>query len=135
MNVRNCRNCGRIFNYLSGPIMCARCRESMEAKFQEVKEFIRANPGVGIQEVAEECDVEPSQIRQWLREERLELTEGSAMFLTCESCGNTIRCGRFCDKCKNDVTMGFKNIINENKPKELPKQKTDPRDNPRMRYL
>lgn len=59
----------------------------MEAKFQEVKEYIRANPGVGIQDVAENCDVEPSQIQQWLREERLELTEGSAIYLQCEKCG------------------------------------------------
>lgn len=135
MNVRNCRNCGRIFNYLAGPIMCARCRESMEAKFQEVKEYIRSNPGVGIQEVSDACDVDPSQIRQWLREERLELTENSPIFLTCEGCGLSIRCGRFCEKCKNDVTAGFKNVLNENRPKEMPKQNTNPKDNPRMRFL
>ena len=73
--------CGHIFNYVAGPILCPHCREKMEAKFQEVKEYIRANPGVGIQDVAENCDVEPSQIQQWLREERLELTEGSAIYL------------------------------------------------------
>lgn len=85
MNIRNCRMCGHIFNYVAGPILCPHCREKMEAKFQEVKEYIRANPGVGIQDVAENCDVEPSQIQQWLREERLELTEGSAIYLQCES--------------------------------------------------
>lgn len=87
MNIRNCRMCGHIFNYVAGPILCPHCREKMEAKFQEVKEYIRANPGVGIQDVAENCDVEPSQIQQWLREERLELTEGSAIYLQCEKCG------------------------------------------------
>ncbi len=79
MNIRNCRMCGHIFNYVAGPFLCPHCREKMEAKFQEVKEYIRANPGVGIQDVAENCDVEPSQIQQWLREERLELTEGSVI--------------------------------------------------------
>ena len=73
MNIRNCRMCGHIFNYVAGPILCPHCREKMEAKFQEVKEYIRSNPGVGIQDVAENCDVEPSQIQQWLREERKSL--------------------------------------------------------------
>lgn len=62
MNIRNCRNCGRIFNYVAGSIICPACRESMEAKFQEVKEYIREHKGVGIAQVAEACDVEASQI-------------------------------------------------------------------------
>ena len=76
--------CGHIFNYVAGPFLCPHCREKMEAKFQEVKEYIRNNPGVSIQDVSENCDVEPSQIQQWLREERLELTEGSSILLNCD---------------------------------------------------
>ena len=38
MNVRNCRNCGRIFNYVTGTVICPGCRDALEAKFQEVKE-------------------------------------------------------------------------------------------------
>ena len=87
--------CGHIFNYVAGPFLCPHCREKMEAKFQEVKEYIRNNPGVSIQDVSENCDVEPSQIQQWLREERLELTEGSSILLNCEKCGAPIRSGRF----------------------------------------
>ena len=87
MNVRNCRGCGRLFNYISGPSLCPACREKLEEKFQQVKEYIRENPGVGIREVSEACEVETSQINQWLREERLELTEDSPLMLSCESCG------------------------------------------------
>ena len=115
MNIRNCRMCGHIFNYVAGPILCPHCREKMEAKFQEVKEYIRANPGVGIQDVAENCDVEPSQIQQWLREERLELTEGSAIYLQCEKCGAPIRSGRFCEKCKYEMSMDLQSVL----PKSL----------------
>ena len=35
--------CGHIFNYVAGPFLCPHCREKMEAKFQEVKEYIRNN--------------------------------------------------------------------------------------------
>ena len=75
MDIRNCRNCGNIFNYLSGPIVCPACKESLEAKFQEVKLYIEEHPGVGIKQVSDACDVETSQIQQWLREERLEVAE------------------------------------------------------------
>lgn len=137
MNVRNCRGCGRIFNYVSGPFLCLRCREEMEGKFQEVKEFIRQNPGVGINEVSVACEVSTSQIQQWLREERLEVTENSPIFLTCEGCGANIRCGKYCEKCKNTMTSGFKQVLNEYKPQpqNTGSGKNDPKDNPRMRYL
>ena len=41
MNVRNCKKCGRVFNYVMGPVICPRCKENQEAKFNEVKEYVR----------------------------------------------------------------------------------------------
>ena len=64
MNVRNCRKCGRLFNYIAGYQMCPACKEALETKFQEVKEYVRDHKGVGINDVAEACDVEASMIRQ-----------------------------------------------------------------------
>ena len=135
MNVRNCRNCGRIFNYVVGPILCPACREKMEEKFQEVKEYIREHKGVGIMEVSEACDVDAAQIRQWLREERLEVTEDSAIYLVCESCGASIRTGRFCEKCKNDVTRGFKDIVDSARPTLQDLGEKRDRDSAKMRFL
>lgn len=134
MDIRNCRNCGNIFNYMSGPIVCPACKESLEAKFQEVKQYIEEHPGVGIKQVSDACDVETSQIQQWLREERLEVTENSAIYLNCESCGAPIRSGRFCDRCRNNLTNGFKNIIRSSQPvQEAEKKKPD--DKNKMRFL
>lgn len=136
MNVKNCRGCGRIFNYVAGPFLCQNCREGLEAKFQEVKEYIRSNPGVGINEVSVACDVHPSQIQQWLRDERLEVTENSPIFLSCEACGANIRSGKYCDKCKNYMTSGFRQVMNSYKPQtEAKSSNPNDRDNPRMRYL
>lgn len=134
MNVKNCRMCGRIFNYVAGPFLCQACREKMEVKFQEVKEYIRSNPGATIPEVSEKCDVDASQIRQWLREERLELAENSAIMLYCESCGAPIRSGRYCEKCKLDTTRGFRDILNQNKPKAPEPLRSDDAKS-RMRFL
>lgn len=134
MNVRNCRRCGRIFNYVTGIPLCPNCKDAMEKKFQEVKEYIRAHKGVGITEVSEACDVEPAQITQWLREDRLEVTEDSAIMLSCENCGAPIRSGRFCERCKNTMVQGLQSVLNENAPKPA-MQKTNDRENPKMRFL
>ena len=134
MDIRNCRNCGNIFNYLSGPIVCPACKESLEAKFQEVKLYIEEHPGVGIKQVSDACDVETSQIQQWLREERLEVTENSAIYLNCESCGAPIRSGRYCDKCRNNLTNGFKSVIRSYQPVQEPEKKK-PDDKNKMRFL
>lgn len=137
-NIKNCRRCGRIFNYVAGAVLCQPCREEMEKKFQEVKEYIRSNPGVGAAEVSEACHVEASQIRAWLREERLELAEGSSILLSCESCGAQIRSGRYCDKCKYELTMGLKSAMRQNSEDESRKKGADTgreAGSSRMRFL
>lgn len=134
MNVRNCRKCGRLFNYAMGPIMCPQCRDALEGKFKEVKSYIQNHPNCGIKEVSEECEVDTTQIQQWLREERLQFAEGSMVQLSCESCGELIRSGRFCDKCKNEMANGFQRSIAPNKPVAPPPQKNT-KESPRMRFL
>lgn len=136
MNVRNCRNCGNIFNYVAGQMICPACREKLEQKFQEVKTYIQENKGAGINEVAEACEVDAAQIRQWLREDRLELSSDSAAYLVCESCGAPLRSGRFCEKCIGNMTRGFQDVLKGNKPAQ--NQTRTARDNgegPKMRFL
>lgn len=135
MNVRNCRKCGRIFNYALGPIMCPKCREDQEAKFQEVKKFVQEHQGADIIEVSEECDVDPGQIRQWIREERLQFADDSPIRIPCEGCGAMIRSGRFCEKCKLDMTNGFKSAMEQDKPSEAKTRQAMVRDRDKMRFL
>lgn len=134
MNVRNCKLCGRLFNYVTGAPYCPSCRDKMEAKFQEVKDYIRENPGVTMQVVADNCDVEPAQIRQWLREERLELTKDSGILLSCEKCGAPIHSGKYCEKCRYEMTMNLQSVMPGHKPVE-DTHKKEPRDGNRMRFL
>ena len=84
MNVRNCRKCGKLFNYISGMPICPACKDLLEEKFQTVKKYIRENRLADIKEVAEACEVEVGQIQQWIREERLEFTEDSPVKIPCE---------------------------------------------------
>lgn len=130
MNVRNCKKCGRLFNYVAGASVCPACRDQLEEKFQEVKKFIQENPGVGVAEVSEACDVETAQIRQWVREERLEFSSESGVDLACEKCGVAICTGRFCTKCKSEMI----NSMNRTFARPV-EQKKETNQTARMRYL
>lgn len=134
MNVRNCRKCGKLFNHISGMPICPACKEKLEQKFQDVKKYIREHPQADIKEVAEECEVEVGQIQQWIREERLEFTSDSPVKLPCESCGEMIRSGRFCEKCKNNMTKNLSSAIEKPKPKEPAPKKIQETGN-KMRFL
>ena len=135
MNIRNCRECGRIFNYLTGAVLCPVCRDKLEEKFQEVKEYIREHGHVTIAEVAEACDVSQNQIQAWLKDERLELAEGSGIELECEKCGKPITSGRFCEQCKNSMANQLSHSIEKPQAPKPAEHKKDVRDNPKMRFL
>ena len=137
MNVRNCRKCGRVFNYIIGQTLCLSCRDELENKFKEVKEYVQKNRGCSINDVAEICEVEASQIKQWIREERLEFTEDSMIGLACEICGASIRTGRYCEKCKAQTLSGLNNVVRQAQVSRQEQQttRTNQKDNPRMRFL
>lgn len=135
MNVRNCKKCGKLFNYISGLPICQGCKEKNEEVFQTVKKYIRENPRADIRDVSIECEVETAQIQQWIREERLEFTEDSPIKLPCEKCGALIRAGKFCEKCKGAMAKNLSSAIE--KPKmvvtQAPKKEAD--HSSKMRFL
>lgn len=137
MDVRNCRSCGRLFNYLAGPPICEACKNALEEKFVEVKEYIRENKEAYITRISEDCGVSVKQIQQWVREERLILTEGSNVYIDCENCGAPIRTGRFCEECKAKMRGTLESLYPGEQPaakKGFFKENTTNNKN-RMRFL
>ncbi|MCR5108727.1 MAG: flagellar protein [Lachnospiraceae bacterium] len=132
MNVRNCKKCGKIFNYISGQPICQDCKKKLEDLFQKVKEYIQENKGASVQMVAEECEVDEGQIRQWVREERLVFSGEGSSGIVCESCGEPITTGRYCEKCKAGLINSLNGAI---KKPEAPVIKKKEKESPRMRFL
>lgn len=131
MDVRNCRSCGKLFNYISGAPICSACAKVIEDKFSDVKEYLYNHPGAGIQQISEEFEVSVGQIQKWIREERLSFAEDSLVGIECESCGANIKTGRFCKVCKDKLATNLSNIYKE--PAKQLKTKQDA--NARMRFL
>jgi len=115
MNIKNCKKCGKMFSYAFGPIICSDCLSEQEEIFQRAKKYVQDNKGCDIQELADNVDVDVQQIRQWIREERLQFSEDSPIRIACESCGAMIRSGRYCDVCKNNMARSMGSSIGMNR--------------------
>lgn len=133
MDIMNCRTCGKMFNHASGPPICTKCKNDLEDKFVEVKAYIYDHKGVGIHEVSEEMEVSVAQIKQWVREERLAFSDSSDIGIDCESCGRTIKTGRFCKSCKDGLTNEFKGVYAP--PVEQRAEQKKPDGKGKMRFL
>ncbi len=124
MEVKVCKNCRRLFNYVYGPELCPDCSKIVskeneisagketafmlrplgreeEDKFEKVKDYILAHPRASIVQIAEANDMLPTKLLDWVREDRLAFSDESAnAWFTCEKCGAKIKSGRFCCRCK-----------------------------------
>lgn len=123
--IRNCKKCGKLFNYVGGLPICPNCKEEAEKKFQDVKQYLRENPRSDIKEVSEKCGVDQNQIQQWIREERLMFSEDSPIKIPCEKCGALIQSGKYCNKCKDSLARGLDSVIDRPKKIEPAPQKKD----------
>ncbi len=132
MEVRNCKNCGKMFNYIGKPI-CPTCEKRLEDKFQEVKQYVKEHKEASITEVAEENEVSVNQIKRWVRQERLAFSDESMVGLECENCGAMIKTGRFCESCKQKLQNNLSNVIKK-KPEPVVNKKRE--SNPaKMRFF
>lgn len=132
MEIRTCKECRRLFNYLAGIQICPDCRQMIEKKFQEVKNYLAENPGVGLPQILESCEVNEAYVTQWVKEERLELSDCSGSGIHCERCGAVTQSGMFCNKCKREFLYAWNEQEAKNKEDE-PEGKAK-NDGPRMRF-
>lgn len=132
MEVRNCRKCRRLFNYLGGINLCPVCKDELERSFLAVRDYIRDNPGSNLQEIGDETGVDVQQIRDWIKEGRLELSKGSPISITCEKCGATILRGRYCDRCNQKLANNLNALVDESRKAKMPQHHAP--EGPKMRF-
>lgn len=113
-DVRNCRRCGKIYNYIGGAPICPACKQQDEEDFQRVKEYLYQNRGASVNQVSTDLDISVEKIKRYLKEGRLEITsdEGN-LILECENCGKAIKSGRFCPECERQLETGFRSVASQ----------------------
>ncbi|MGE5614011.1 MAG: MerR family transcriptional regulator [Bacillota bacterium] len=113
-DIRNCRRCGKIYNYIGGPPICSVCRQEEEEDFQRVKKYLYENPGASMTQVSTELDISIEKIKRFLKEGRLEIANDDGnLVLECENCGKSIKSGRYCDECERILASGFKSVADQ----------------------
>jgi len=134
-DLRNCRRCGKMYNYIGGPPICIDCKNADEEIFKKVKEYLYDRPGATLSQVATDLDVSVEKIRMFLKEGRLEITEGSNIILECERCGKAIKTGRFCNECQHEVSKDILGTSGRKAEKSVEATPQVKRDGVGMRYL
>lgn len=135
MEVKNCRGCGRLYNYIGGGyLLCPACMDELDKKFADVKKYIQDNPRATMPQISEAMDVSIQQIERWVREERLTFADDSPIGIECESCGVTIKSGRYCPTCKDQLQKGLGNMYREEKP-QIDRNRLRRDSTNRMRFL
>ena len=133
MDVKNCRGCGRLFNYIGGGyFLCPACMEALDKKLQVVKKYIQDNPKATMTEISQDNDVSINQIERWIREERLTFADDSPIGIECEGCGAMIKSGRYCQACKDKLQKTLSDAYKTDRTEPVRKNL---RDGNRMRYL
>lgn len=113
-DVRNCKKCNKIFNYIGGIQICMDCKQEDEVNFKKVKEYLYDHPKSSMFEVSNELGISIQKIKGYLKEGRLEIVgDGGNMFLECERCGKSISSGRYCNECSKDVSNDLKSVADQ----------------------
>ncbi len=122
MEVKVCKNCRRLFKYTYGPELCPDCTKLVlleehtekkqvlvikplvkeeESKFEQVRDYIMANPKATVAKIAEDNGITPAKLFEWIRDDRLEFSEESEnAWFQCIKCGQKIKSGRLCNRCR-----------------------------------
>lgn len=128
MELVTCVMCGKLFNTIDKKV-CPMCAKKEEEYFATVKQYLKQNPGLRLDDVVRNTGVSAGLLRRWLREGRLRLSNNDTTDLRCESCGKGILQGRYCVSCREKMEKTLKGLYETEKAT----RKNDGRQ--KMRFL
>ena len=107
MELKNCSECGKIFVHPTRRI-CNDCYNLEELDFKKVKEFLWKKNKSTVEEVHENTGVSTKKITKFIREGRLNTGNlPFELYLHCESCGEPILEGNYCEACRTKMVRDF----------------------------
>ena len=118
MNIKNCTVCKKIFYPVDGSSICGECIKAENEQFVKVRDYLRNNKGADINVVSEETGVTTKKILRYLKEGKLEVSDGMKDFLKCEKCGVSIRSGQYCRKCIDELSKNLSSILKSGSEEE-----------------
>lgn len=96
-----CEKCEGVMVYRGlGEYQCEDCGECSYDDYGKVRNYLETHKGATVAAIADVTGVTRKSIRDMVKENRFEVVENRAHFLTCEMCGADIKSGRLCPKCE-----------------------------------
>ncbi|MBR5635868.1 MAG: hypothetical protein IKW81_02930 [Pseudobutyrivibrio sp.] len=130
-----CSKCrGRLKYIGAGYYECYECGHKEIDDFGRIKDYIDEHGASPAVVISDNTGVPIELVNGMLREGRLEIPEGSCVYIRCESCGCSIRYGRYCPDCIRNRTNSLKGIYFNPDVGEKPQHEIKDTDG-RMHFL
>lgn len=121
-----CPRCGTSMKYVYGELFeCPQCGLKERSDFGKVRDFLDTNGPQPAIVIADATGVEINIINEFLKEGRVEIPDGSSIYIQCQGCGADIRYGRFCPDCMQKMTKNLGTALWMPDVGEKPRHKTD----------
>ncbi len=107
-----CELCkGKMYYVHGGLYRCDKCGHEVLDDFGKVKTFIELNGPSPALTISAATGVATEIIELFLKQGRVEIPDGSKYYIKCERCGCSIRFGRFCPECVQELAGGIKSVF------------------------
>lgn len=131
-----CSKCKGRLKYIGGGYYeCYDCGNQEIDDFGRIRDYIEEyGPSPAIV-ISEQTEVPIDLVNGMLREGRLEIPEGSDVYIECESCGCSIRFGRYCPDCMKKRTSNLNGVFFNPEMGEKPQNQPRKGDTGKLRFL
>lgn len=130
-----CEDCGgKMFYQDAGMYQCEECGNIALDDFGKIKEYLDEHNGATAKEISIETGVELKIIGMFLKDGRLQIPNGSKMFIKCERCGCSLRNGRYCEDCTKELAGQLEGAFYESAGQKPVTPYSRPSSGERMRY-
>lgn len=131
LEIGRCEICGGVLRDPGlGIYVCTQCGHEKMSEFGKIKKHIEENGASTALQISEGTGISVNRIERYLREGRIEIPEGSEIFIPCLKCNTEIRYGRYCPACASQLAKQFQSAILPTEIGEVPKKKHG-----KMRYM
>lgn len=121
-----CPDCGTKMKYIYGEMFeCPTCGKKQLSDFGLVREYLDSHGPQPAIIISEATGVSVDVIDHFLRQGRVEIPDGSGVYIKCQSCGADIRYGRYCPECMAKMSKKLGKALLASDMGERPTKKAD----------
>lgn len=118
-----CDKCGGKYKYKAqGRYECEYCRKVMLDDYGKVRTYLEENGSASAIVISSETGVPVRVIHDYLAEGKLEIPNGSHVYIKCERCKTDIRYGRFCSECVGLLSDDLRGTLHLGHIGEVPRR-------------